>query len=152
VRELENQARLADTGLTADENAGAAAAGGAAPRLEQLSHLRVPPDERQGRRVRNDRGCRGRFERRFWLKVLAARNRFAQRDRFGHRLDLQLQSKQLRKAFVFGQRAGAVAGFAAQRHDLAHDVFTPWIDREDLLGPGNSVDEITLPAGLRDEL
>ena len=35
---------------------------------------------------------------------------------------------------------------------MAHDVFTPGIDRKDLLGSGNSADEIALPARLGDEL
>ena len=152
VRELENHARLADAGLSADENAGAAAASDPAPGLEQLLHLRVATDERQDRRTTRQSTRRGGSKRCIWLTSLAARDRLAQRERFGHRLDVELQTKQLREAFVLGERSGAVAGFAANRHDLAYDVFTPRIERKDLLRSGNSPDEIALPARLRNEL
>src|SRR5579863_362491 len=151
VRELEDRARLADAGLAADEDAGAATASGAAPRLQELAPLGMATDERQDGRTILQRG-NGGFERGVRLSRLAAGDRLAQRERFSHGCNLEFEAEQLREAFVLGERSGAVARFRALRHHLAHHVFAPRIDRENLLRAGNSTNEVALTAGLRNEL
>ena len=151
TREFEHHSGFTDARRSPDEHAGAPAARGPAPRLEQPFHLGVAADERQDWRT-NRRRHGGRLERGLGFAGFSASDRLTQRERFGHRLRVEFQAKLLRETFVFGERAGPVAGIATHRHHLTHHVFAPRIERKDLLGPSDSACEIALPPRLRDEL
>ena len=133
-RELRDQARLPDAGLTTKQNQCAGTSGGARPHRLEFFKLALASDEREGRayaRRNARRGCMGSVEA-AWNRFVA-KNRLPQRDRLRHRSNVEFVAQPFRKAFVFGQRPGGVARLVTEGNEVAQGVFAPRIGQEDAL-------------------